>query len=134
MTQFDLTVATRGSHAALLPVILIATSINEARSTPVINLKYEDTALLNEGDKAILQLSTAGKSVFGTIPAIQELCTHFPYLVGKEAAVVSYPYLHQPRHCMFFVLTHTYLTSFSHSGERVDLPAGHPDYSRLQGS
>jgi glutamyl-tRNA synthetase len=91
MTQFDLTVATRGSHAALLPVVLIATSINEARPTPVINIKYEDTALLNEGDKAILQLSTAGKSVFGTIPAIQELCAHFPYLVGKDATVVSCP-------------------------------------------
>ncbi|KAF3395918.1 putative glutamate--tRNA ligase, cytoplasmic [Penicillium rolfsii] len=87
MTQFDLTVATRGSHAALLPVLLIATSINEARPAPVINLKYEDTAVLNEGDKAILQLSTAGKSVFGTIPAIKELCAHFPYLVGKDATV-----------------------------------------------
>jgi glutamyl-tRNA synthetase len=89
MTQFDLTVATRGTHAALLPAVLIATSINEARPTPVINIKYEDTALLNEGDKAVLQLSTAGKSVFGTIPVIQELCNHFPYLVGKDASVVS---------------------------------------------
>ncbi|KAJ5381481.1 glutamate--tRNA ligase cytoplasmic [Penicillium cataractarum] len=89
MTQFDLTVATRAGHAALLPVILIATSINEARPSPVINIKYEDTALLNEGDKAILQLSTAGKSVFGTIPAIQELCAHFPYLVGKDATIES---------------------------------------------
>jgi glutamyl-tRNA synthetase len=89
MTQFDLAVATRGSHAALLPVVLIATSINEARPTPVINIKYEDTAQVNEGDKAILQLSTAGKSVFGTIHAIQELCSHFPYLVGKDATVVS---------------------------------------------
>lgn len=90
MTQYDLTVATRAGHAALLPVVLIATSINEARPSPVINIKYEDTALLNEGDKAILQLSAAGKSVFGTIPAIQELCAHFPYLVGKDAAIVSY--------------------------------------------
>lgn len=31
MTQFDLFVATRASHAALLPVVLIAASINEAR-------------------------------------------------------------------------------------------------------
>lgn len=89
MTQFDLTVATRGNHAALLPVVLIATSINEARPTPVINIKYEDTALVNEADKAILQLSTAGKSVFGTIHAIQELRNHFPYLIGKDATVVS---------------------------------------------
>lgn len=31
MTQFDLFVATRASHAALLPVVLIASFINEAR-------------------------------------------------------------------------------------------------------
>lgn len=31
MTKFDLFVATRASHAALLPVVLIAASINEAR-------------------------------------------------------------------------------------------------------
>ena len=89
MTQFDLTVATKGSHAALLPVVLIATSVNEARPSPVINIKHEDTAVLGEGDKATLQLSAAGKSVFGTVPAIEELCNQFPFLVGKEAAVVS---------------------------------------------
>lgn len=31
MTQLDLSVATRASQAALLPVVLIASSINEAR-------------------------------------------------------------------------------------------------------
>jgi glutamyl-tRNA synthetase len=31
MSQFELNVATRASQAALLPAVLIATSINEAR-------------------------------------------------------------------------------------------------------
>lgn len=31
MTTFELSVATRASQAALLPVVLIVTSINEAR-------------------------------------------------------------------------------------------------------
>ncbi|KAJ5104680.1 Glutamyl/glutaminyl-tRNA synthetase class Ib [Penicillium alfredii] len=84
MTQFELTVATRGSHAALLPVVLIATSINEARPTPVIKINHEDTALLHEGEKAIVQLTTGSNSVFGTSKAIQELCAHFPFLSSKD--------------------------------------------------
>ncbi|KAJ5378965.1 glutamate--tRNA ligase cytoplasmic [Penicillium cosmopolitanum] len=84
MTQFDLTVATRGNHAAILPVVLIATSLNEARPAPAIQIKYEDTAVLSEGDKAIVQLTTGGKSVFGTLNAVNELCTAFPFLAGKD--------------------------------------------------
>lgn len=93
MSQFELTVATRANHAALLPVVLIATSINEARPSPVIQINYEDTALLHRGDKAIVELTTGSKSVFGTVNAIQELCTHFPFLKGKDAKLVSYSYV-----------------------------------------
>lgn len=89
MTQFDLTVATRGNHAAILPVVLIATSLNEARPAPAIQIKYEDTAVLSEGDKAIVQLTTGGKSVFGTLNAVNELCTAFPFLAGKDTKLVS---------------------------------------------
>ena len=89
MSQFDLKVATRANHAALLPVVLIATSINEARPTPVVNIAYEDTALLQDGDKAIVQLVSGSNSVFGTTNVIQELTVHFPFLTGKDAKVVS---------------------------------------------
>lgn len=95
MSQLELNVATRGSHAALLPVTLIATSINEARPSPVIKINYEDTALLNEGDKAVIQLSTGAKSVFGPTDCINELCAQFPFLSGKDAKLVSYPAMRQ---------------------------------------
>lgn len=91
MTQLELTVATRGNHAALLPVVLVVTSINEARPSPVVKINYEDSAILSESDKAVLQLSTGSKSVYGTIDAIQELCAHFPFLSGKDTKLVSYP-------------------------------------------
>jgi glutamyl-tRNA synthetase len=97
MSQFDLKVATRANHAALLPVVLIATSINEARPTPVINIVYEDTALLQDGDKAIVQLVAGSNSVFGTANVIQELTVHFPFLTGKDAKVVSYQVATTPR-------------------------------------
>ena len=89
MTQLELTVATRGNHAALLPVILVVTSINEARPSPAIKINYEDTALLNEGEKSILQLTNGSKSVYSTIEAINELCAYFPFLSGKETKVVG---------------------------------------------
>ena len=88
MSEYELKVATRGNHAALLPVVLIVTSINEA--PPVVNITFEDTALLQDGDKAIVQLISGSNSVFGTADVIQELTTHFPYLVGKDPKVVSY--------------------------------------------
>jgi glutamyl-tRNA synthetase len=90
MSQYELKVATRANHAALLPVVLIVTSINEARPNPVINITYEDTALLQDGDKAIVQLTSGSSSVFGAANVIQELTVHFPYLTGKDAKVVSY--------------------------------------------
>lgn len=90
MSQYELKVATRASHAAILPVVLIVTSINEARPTPVVTITYEDTALLQDGDKAIIQLISGSNSVFGTANAIAELTVQFPFLTGKDAKVVSY--------------------------------------------
>ncbi|KAJ5170341.1 Glutamyl-tRNA synthetase class Ib archaeal/eukaryotic cytosolic [Penicillium coprophilum] len=87
MTQFNLFVATRASQAALLPVVLIAFSINEARPSPIINISLEDTAQITEGEKPIIQFQAGDKTVTGTIPIIQALCGQFPFLVGKEAKV-----------------------------------------------
>lgn len=91
MSQIELTVATRGNHAAVLPVSLIATSINEARPSPVIKITYEDTALLNESEKAVVQLNTGDKFTFGNVNAIQELQNQFPFLAGRDTKLVRYP-------------------------------------------
>ncbi|KAJ6155429.1 Glutamyl-tRNA synthetase class Ib archaeal/eukaryotic cytosolic [Penicillium chermesinum] len=87
MSQFKLNVATRANLAELLPVVLIATSINEARPSPVIEINYEDTALIPDGDKAVLQLVSVSKSFFGTGNAIKELYAHFPFLAGRDSKV-----------------------------------------------
>ncbi|KAJ5585508.1 Glutamyl-tRNA synthetase class Ib archaeal/eukaryotic cytosolic [Penicillium hispanicum] len=85
MTRSDLLVAACANHAELLPVVLIASSINEAHGNPVINIVIEDTALLTVDEKSTVKYETGNKSVTGTIPIIQELCAHFPFLVGKDA-------------------------------------------------
>ncbi|CRL23742.1 Glutamyl/glutaminyl-tRNA synthetase, class Ic [Penicillium camemberti] len=78
MTKFDLFVATRASHAALLPVVLIA-------AAPTINISLDDTALLTEGEKSIIQFQTGDKTIIGTIPIIRELYAQFPFLDGKDS-------------------------------------------------
>lgn len=94
MSQFKLTVATRANQALVLPVLLVATSINEARPSPVINITYEDTALLHEGDKAIVQFTgVSGTPVYGTEKAIQELRVSFPFLTSKDGKLVSHPHM-----------------------------------------
>lgn len=93
MSQFKLTVATRANQASVLPVILVATSINEARPSPVISITYEDTALLHEGEKAVVQFTgVSGTPVYGTEKAIQELRQNFPFLTSKEGKLVNSPY------------------------------------------
>ncbi|KAI9933287.1 hypothetical protein ASPWEDRAFT_53076 [Aspergillus wentii DTO 134E9] len=85
MSQFQLSLATRANQALLLPVLFVATSINEARPSPVITITYEDTAVLNEGENAVVQFTGAsGTPVFGTQKVIEELRNSFPYLTSKD--------------------------------------------------
>ncbi|KAL2787138.1 tRNA synthetases class I, catalytic domain-containing protein [Aspergillus keveii] len=85
MSQFSLTLATKANQAALLPVLLVATSVNEARPSPIIAIKYEDAATLQQGDKAIVEfIGASGSPVYGAQNALQELRTTFPFLNSKE--------------------------------------------------
>ena len=85
-----LTLASRANQAELLPVLLVAVSINEARPQPVIKITYEDTAILHEGEKAVVQFTGAsGTPVFGTEKSIQELRVNFPFLTSKDEKLVS---------------------------------------------
>jgi glutamyl-tRNA synthetase len=89
MSQYQLTVATRANQPYVLPVLLVATSINEARPSPVISITYEDTAVLREGDKAVVQYTGAsGNPIFGLINAVQELRKDFPFLNSKDEKLV----------------------------------------------
>ena len=89
--SFQLTLATRANQAALLPVLLVATSINEARPSPVIAITYEDTAVLSQGDKATVEFTANGAPVYGPDNVIKELRANFPYLNGKDEKLVSGP-------------------------------------------
>jgi glutamyl-tRNA synthetase len=90
MSNMQLTLAAKANQASLLPVLLVATSINEARPSPVITTTYEDKAVLEQGDKAIVQFTgISGTPVFGTVNAILELLKDFPFLNSKDQKVVS---------------------------------------------
>ncbi|GMG15026.1 unnamed protein product [Aspergillus oryzae var. brunneus] len=106
MSNMQLTLATKASQASLLPVLLVATSINEARPSPVINITYEDKAVLEQGDKAVVQFTgVSGTPVFGTVNAIQELLKDFPFLNSKDQKLALDPLLQR-------LNTHLLLRSF----------------------
>ncbi|BCS27585.1 glutamate--tRNA ligase GUS1 [Aspergillus puulaauensis] len=84
MSQFQLTLATKANQAALLPVLLVATSVNEARPSPIIAINYEDVAVLPRGDKAVVEfVGASGTPAYGS-SALEELRATFPYLNSKE--------------------------------------------------
>ncbi|KAL2863517.1 glutamate--tRNA ligase GUS1 [Aspergillus lucknowensis] len=85
MSQFQLTLATKANQAALLPILLVATSVNEARPSPIIAINFEDAAALPQGDKAIVEfIGASGVPVYGVQDAFQEIRTTFPFLNSKE--------------------------------------------------
>lgn len=87
MSKYQLSVATRANQAALLPVLLVATSVNN--SSPMISISYEDTAILHDGDKAIVQLKDSnGTSVFGTGESLKKLLSDFAFLHAKDEKLV----------------------------------------------
>lgn len=89
MSDMQLVLAAKANQAPLLPVLLVATSINEARPSPVISITYEDAAVLSQGDKATVQFTgVSGKPVYGTADAIQELQANFPFLKAKDSQLV----------------------------------------------
>lgn len=89
MSKINLTLATRANQALLLPVLLVATSVNESRPEPVIQITYEDAAELQQGEKAVVQFTGAsGTAVFGTLNALRELRASFPYLESKDEQLV----------------------------------------------
>lgn len=97
MSQFQLTLATKANQAALLPVLLVATSVNEARPSPIVAINYEDVAVLPRGDKAVVEfVGASGTPAYGS-SALEELRATFPYLNSKEEKLVSRP----PPHALY---------------------------------
>ncbi|KAE8150121.1 tRNA synthetases class I, catalytic domain-containing protein [Aspergillus avenaceus] len=85
MSTVQLTLASKANQASLLPVLLVATSINEARPTPAVAITFEDKAVLDGAEKAPVQFTgVSGTPVFGTVNAIQGLLNDFPFLNSKD--------------------------------------------------
>lgn len=89
MATFKLVCAAGANPAELLPATLIATSVNQARPSPVVEITYENTPKLPGGD--ILEFTGAsGKTASGLDAVIKELRATFPYLKGKNEAQVRF--------------------------------------------
>jgi glutamyl-tRNA synthetase len=82
--------ASGANPAGLLPATLIATSVNEARPSPVVDITYENVPALPSGD--VIEFTDAsGTTVQGLDAVIAELRVQFPFLKSKyEAQVCRY--------------------------------------------
>ncbi|KAL1970822.1 hypothetical protein VTN77DRAFT_2656 [Rasamsonia byssochlamydoides] len=84
MTNYQLVLASGANPATILPVSLIATSVNEARPDPVIAIRYENAPTLADGSSVVEFTGASGTPVYGTDNAIKELRATFPFLKGKN--------------------------------------------------
>lgn len=79
--------ASGSNPAGLLPATLIATSVNEARPNPVVDITYENVPTLPGGD-VIEFTGVNGTTVQGLDAVIAELRVQFPFLKSKYEAQV----------------------------------------------
>lgn len=85
--SYKLVCASGANPAGLLPATLIATSVNEARPSPVVEITYENAPTLPSGD--VIEFTGAnGKTVQGLDAVIAELRVQFPFLNSKYEAQV----------------------------------------------
>jgi glutamyl-tRNA synthetase len=89
MTEFNLFAASGANPGTLLPALLIATSVNEARPSPVVTITYENGPTLPGGDAALEFTGASGSPVQGLENTIKELRSTFPFLKGKNEELVS---------------------------------------------
>lgn len=87
MATYKLICASGSNPAGLLPATLIASSVNEARPSPVVAITYENAPTLPGGD--VIEFTTPdGKTVNGLDSVIAELRAQFPFLKSKYQAQV----------------------------------------------
>lgn len=92
MATCKLVCASGSNPAGLLPATLIATSVNEARPAPVVEIVYETTSTLPGGD--VIEFTDAdGKTVSGLDSVIAALRVQFPFLKSKYETQVWAPAL-----------------------------------------
>jgi glutamyl-tRNA synthetase len=89
MAEFKLVAASGANPSTLLPALLIATSVNEARPSPVVTIAYENGPTLPGGDATLEFTGASGVSAQGLENAIRELRDTFPFLKGKNEQLVS---------------------------------------------
>ena len=85
--SYKIVCASGANPAGLLPATLIATSVNEARPSPVIEITYENVPALPSGAE-IEYTGTSGKTAEGLKSVIVALRTDFPFLKGKYESQV----------------------------------------------
>ena len=84
-----LAIASKANQATTLPVLLVASLVNESNSKAAIILKFEEVEVLGSSDSAVNLVIGDGSPIHGSSNCLETLIQEYPFLSGKHDAHVS---------------------------------------------
>lgn len=84
-----LTIASKANQATTLPVLLVASLVNESDPPAAVNLKFEEVEVLGSSNSAVELLVKNGSPIHGSSKCLDKLAQEYPLLSGKHDAHVS---------------------------------------------
>ena len=84
-----LTIASKANQASTVPVLLVASLVNESNPNIAITLKFEEVEVLGSNNSAVELVVGNGAPIYGSPDCLDKLAQGYPFLSGKQDAFVS---------------------------------------------
>lgn len=84
-----LTIASKANQATTLPILLVASLVNESNPDVTISFKFEDVEVLGASNSVVELTTGDGSSIFGPTDCLEKLVQDHPFLAEKHDARVS---------------------------------------------
>lgn len=84
-----LMIASKANQATTLPVLLVASLVNESKPNVAITLNFEEVECLRSSNSAIELIIGNGPPIDGSSNCLEKLAQEYPFLSGKHDAQVS---------------------------------------------
>lgn len=84
-----LRIASKANQATTLPVLLVASLVNESNPKEAIILKFEEVELLRSSDSAVELIVGDGSPIHGSSNCLDKLIQEYSFLSGKHDAHVT---------------------------------------------
>lgn len=84
-----LTISSKANQATTLPVLLVASWVNESSPKEAIIVKFEEVEVLGSSDSAVELIVGDGSPIHGSSNCLEKLAQEYPFLQEKHDAHVS---------------------------------------------